>query len=44
MSIYKLSFAALFAASKLGDNIELKKILENGTFSVNATDSEGNIC
>ena len=42
--IYKLLFPALFALSKLGDKIEVKNILENGTFSINATDSEGNIC
>ena len=44
MSINKLLFTALIAASKLGDKIEVKNILENGTFSVNATDSKGNIC
>ncbi len=33
----------MFAASKLGDNTEVKNILKTGHFSVNASYSEGNI-
>ena len=40
---YNTSFTALFAASKLGDNLEVNDILKTGQFFVDETNYDGNI-